>query len=81
MQTYTDPSEEIVVGIASDDPQYIIDILQELLGCELEPNSESKSFEDVGAFYEDTVVVRFGLVDEEILITMTENDVYVVIAP
>ena len=78
MLTYSDPKEEIVIGISSEDPKSIIKILEDLLGYEFIKNN-SDEFDEIGALYNDTVVVRLGLVDEEFLMTMIDNEINVLI--
>lgn len=79
MQTYTDPNEDIVIGVASEEPDYIIKILEELLGYEFIENKEARGFGDIGALYQDTVVVKLGLIDEEFLMTLIENEIAILI--
>ena len=80
MQTYTDPNEEVFIGIHADDPQYIIDLLNDIYGYSLEETKEVESFDEVGVFYTDTIIVHFGLVNEELLLTLITNKVNVMIA-
>lgn len=78
MLTYSDPKEEIIIGISSEEPDGIIKILEDLLGYEFIKNN-SDEFDEIGSLYNDTVVVRLGLVDEEFLMTMIDNEINVLI--
>lgn len=79
MLTYSDPNEDIFVGISSEEPDHIVRILEDLLGYEF-ITSTTDVFGDVGALYQETVVVKYGLVDEEFLMTMLDSNINVLIA-
>jgi hypothetical protein len=74
---YLDVSyEDILIGIDSDTPEVILEVVTDFFGTDFEPTNNSP-FEDVGSFHQNTVIVKSNLADEAFLMLMLENDISV----
>lgn len=74
---YLDVSyENILIGIDSDTPEVILEVITDFFGSDFEPTNKS-IFENIGTFHQNTVIVKSNLADESFMMLMLENDINV----